>query len=269
MFTARGSPIFASLHSRALLQLRDFSWIKIDCIVSIGEFVTRFYWGLSFLPHGRILKIDPAEFVIRSIPMSRCILLRYAVPALLAAALLPAAAFAQSQDSESVAEAARRTREKKKAQAKPPAKVITDDTLDVKKGDVQSATAEQLRIPGTPEASAQAASSTANAPAAAAAANSSAMQAPKDGKEPKEVTDLREKLKQAESDLDLLNREYRLDQDAYFSKPDYANDTAGKQKLDDEKVQISDKQQEVDRLKAKLADLLQLLGLPSSAPPKF
>jgi hypothetical protein len=201
--------------------------------------------------------------------MSRHILLRYAVPALLAVALLPAAAFAQSQDSQSVAEAARRAREKKKEQTKP-AKVITDDTLDVKKGDVQSATAEQLRIPGTPVASAQTATSTATAPAAGAAdtANPTATQAPKDGKEPKEVTELKEKVKQAESDLDLLNREYRLDQDSYFSKPDYTNDTAGKQKLDDEKAQISGKQQEVDRLKAKLADLLQLLGIPASAPTK-
>jgi hypothetical protein len=200
--------------------------------------------------------------------MSRCILLRYAIPSLLAAALFPAAAFAQSQDSQSVAEAARRAREKKKEQAKPPAKVITDDTLDVKKGDVQSATAEQLRIPGTPEASAQAASSAPNTPAAgtAAAPNASATPASKDGKEPKELTDLKEKVKQAESDLDLLNREYRLDQDAYFSKPDYAADAAGKQKLDDEKAQINNKQQEVDRLKAKLADLLQLLGAPASTP---
>lgn len=203
--------------------------------------------------------------------MSRCILLRYAVPAVLAATLLPAVASAQSQDNQSVAEAARRAREKKKAQQAKPAKVITDETLDVKKGDVQSATAEQPRMPGTPQAPAPGASSTtANAPAAGAAdaASSAATQAAKDGKEPKEVTELKEKIKQAESDLDLLNREYRLDQDAYFSKPDYANDNAGKQKLDDEKVQIGNKQQEVDRLKSKLADLLQLLGLPSSAPPK-
>jgi hypothetical protein len=197
--------------------------------------------------------------------MSRCTLLRYAVPALLAAALLPAAAFAQSQDSQSVAEAARRAREKKKAQAKP-ANVITDETLDVKKGDVQSATAEVPKIPGTPAASAQTAG-TAPAAGAAAAANASATPTAKDGKEPKELTELKEKVKQAESDLDLLNREYRLDQDAYFSKPDYADDAEGKQKLDDEKVQIGNKQQEVDRLKAKLADLLQLLGIPASAPP--
>ena len=201
--------------------------------------------------------------------MSGRILMRYAFSALLAAALLPAAAFAQSQDSQSVAEASRRAREKKKTQSKS-AKVITDETLDVKKGDVQSATAEVPKIPGAPDTSAQTASSAPNAPAAGAAGsvNSSATAATKDGKEPKEVADLKEKIKQAESDLDLLNREYRLDQDAYFSKPDYADDTAGKQKLDGEKLQINSKQQEVDRLKAKLADLLQLLGTSSPAPSK-
>src|SRR5256885_5110484 len=66
--------------------------------------------------------------------------LRLALPVVLAATLLPAAAFAQSQDTQSVAEAARRARAHKKNTEKPP-KVITEETLDVKKGDVQSATA--------------------------------------------------------------------------------------------------------------------------------
>src|SRR6266851_10420329 len=92
--------------------------------------------------------------------MLRCINLRLAVPLVLTATLLPAATFAQSQDSQSVAEAARRARAQKKNTEKSP-KVITDETLDVKKGDVQSATAEQPRMPGSPEAPAQ--------PAAAAA----------------------------------------------------------------------------------------------------
>src|SRR5712671_6842318 len=85
--------------------------------------------------------------------MSRYMSLRFALPVILSAVLLPAAVFAQS-DTQSVAEAARRARAQKKNSEKP-AKVITDETLDVKKGDVQSATAEQLRIPGTPETQAQ------------------------------------------------------------------------------------------------------------------
>jgi hypothetical protein len=183
--------------------------------------------------------------------MSRRIPLRLALPVVLAAALLPAAAFAQSQDTQSVAEAARRAREKKKNPEKP-AKVITDETLDVKKGDVQSATAEQLRIPGSPETPAQPAPGDASTnPNAQGSKNPSGDE--KERAALKERVALKEKIKAAQSDLDLLQREYQLDQDSFYSSPDYAKNTSGKEKLDAMKRQISEKQQELDQLKARLA----------------
>jgi len=193
--------------------------------------------------------------------MLLCTTLRVALPAVLAAALLPAAAFAQSQDTQSVAEAARRARAQKKSE-KPP-KVITDETLDVKKGDVQSATAEQLRIPGTPETQAQ--STPANAPSSAV---QSEKKASEDEKLAKELAALKEQIKQAQGDLELLQREQSLEQDNHYSKTDYAQDTAGKAKLDALKQQISDKQQELERLKARLAELQQAQNGSASTPPK-
>ncbi len=193
--------------------------------------------------------------------MLRSTLYRYVLPAMLAAMLLPPAAYSQSQDSQSVAEAARRAREKKKAQAKP-VKVITDETLDVKKEDVQSAVAEEPKMPG---ASAQSAN---NAPGANAAGASAATKDSEDEKLKRELVAVKEQVKQAVSDLDLLQREYRLDQDTFYSNVNYGSDTAGKQKLDDEKQQISDKREEVERLKAKLADLQQALGITDSTAPK-
>ena len=190
--------------------------------------------------------------------MPRSKLTRFAIVAVAAAVFLPIG-FAQSQDSQSVAEAARRTREKKKDAANKPAKVITDETLDVKKGDVQSAVAEEPKIPGAPDTKAQAAPGAPNAPGNAAAKDE------KREKLRKELTELKEQVKQALMDLDLLQRENRLDQDAYYSKPSYGSDTAGKQKLDDEKQQISNKQDEVARLKAKLADLQREMGESSSS----
>ena len=193
--------------------------------------------------------------------MPRSMLIRFAIAAVVAAVFLPIA-FAQSQDSQSVAEAARRARERKKDAANKPAKVITDETLDVKKGDVQSAVAEEPKVPGAPDAKAQTAPGAPNAAPANAAAKDE-----KKEKLRKELTELKEQVKQALMDLDLLQRENRLDQDAYYSQPSYGSDTAGKQKLDDEKQQIGDKQQEVTRLKAKLADLLREMGeTPSSQP---
>lgn len=192
--------------------------------------------------------------------MPRSMMIRFAIVAVMAAVFLPIG-FSQSQDSESVAEAARKAREKKKDAAKP-AKVITDETLDVKKGDVQSAVAEEPKIAGAENSNAQAALGRANATPANAAAKDEKKERLK-----KELTDLKEQIKQSLMDLDLLQRENRLDQDAYYSQPSYGSDTAGKQKLDDEKQQINDKQQEVTRLKAKLADLQREMGETSSAQP--
>jgi hypothetical protein len=193
--------------------------------------------------------------------MSRFFSLRLALPVFLASALLPVSAIAQSQDSQSVAEAARKARAKKKNSEKP-TKVITDDTLDVKKGDIQSAAAEEPRIPGSAQPSAE---GSANAPA------QSSKNASNDEKARgvlKERVALKEKIKIVQSDLDLLQREYQLDHDAYYSKVDYANDTAGKEKLDAEKQQIDAKQQELDKLKAELAALPESQEPPAAAPPQ-
>jgi hypothetical protein len=203
--------------------------------------------------------------------MLRYIHLRLAVPLVLAATLLPAPVFPQSQDSQSVAEAARRARAQKKNTEKPP-KVITDETLDVKKGDVQSATAEQPRIPGTPEAQTQPAAGAAANVQAGAPADASAAQPPKNASEEaraalKERVALKEKIKEAQTDLDLQQREYKLDQESFYSSPDYANNTSGKEKLDAMKQQIADKQQELDKLKARLAALPAPQETPAT-PPK-
>ena len=190
--------------------------------------------------------------------MPRSMQFRFTFAAILAALFLPVA-FCQSQDSQSVADAARRAREKKKDAAKP-AKVITDETLDVKKGDVQNAVAEEPRVAGAPETSNPAPSGAPNS-----AAPDATGQADKNEKLKKELAVLKEQLKDVLSDLDILQRENRLDQDTYYAKPNYGADTAGKQKLDDEQQQISDKRQEVERLKAKLADLQKQAGESSSS----
>ena len=76
-------------------------------------------------------------------------------------------------------------------------------------------------------------------------ASSIACDSPKDAK-------IQEKLDSAEKQLNWLQREFDLDRDAYYSKPNYAEDTAGKAKLDDEQQQIQSLQSEIDSLKDKL-----------------
>jgi hypothetical protein len=61
------------------------------------------------------------------------------------------------------------------------------------------------------------------------------------------------KLDQAEQELNLLQRQLVLDQAAYYSKPNYAGDAAGKAKLDAELQQSQYLQSEIERLKGELA----------------
>lgn len=186
--------------------------------------------------------------------------------ALLGAGLcLPITALAQAQDtqsssqSSSVADAARQSREKKK---NPPAssksrKVITDDDLD--RGNFQPGQ-EGLDVGASPKLETGPPSARAVA-AAEAADNASDQEALKEAADQDaEIARLKVQVTESERDLDLVQRQRSLDQDSYLANPDYAHDVAGKAKLDAEKQQIDDKQQEVERLKARLAALEELKG---------
>lgn len=63
---------------------------------------------------------------------------------------------------------------------------------------------------------------------------------------------IQEQLDSAESQLKLLLQQFNLDRSAYYSKPDYAGDTAGKARLDAEQEQIQALQEEVDRLQEQI-----------------
>jgi uncharacterized coiled-coil protein SlyX len=217
--------------------------------------------------------------------MSRFISLRLAIAAVLAATILSLAPLGQSQDSaQSVADAARRAREQKKAAAKQPAPVITNDTL---KPSAPAAQAANAPAPAqSPEASsapapASAAQPVANsssvpdasiAPAEQPAPSSPASDADQKAKDSPELAALKQQLAEAQKSLDLQQREVALQQDTYISNPDHSHDIAGKAKLDAMLAQITDKQQDVDALKTQLAALLASLGSTTpaapSAPPK-
>jgi flagellar motility protein MotE (MotC chaperone) len=153
--------------------------------------------------------------------------------------------------SQSIADAARRTREKAKNATKP-SKIISDDDLDkenIKPGaqglNVESP-AELETQPPSPDAVTDAAAtpSTPRDPATEPAAS-----------DDPEIGRLKDKIADAEKDADLARRELTLDQDTFYSNPDYEHDVAGKAKLAVLQQQINEKQQEVDRLKARLAKL--------------
>lgn len=215
--------------------------------------------------------------------MSRCISLRLAIAAILAAAVLPWTAPAQSQDSPtpSVAEAARRAREQKKAAAKQPAPVITDDTLKPTAPAPQAANApapapSPAAAPANPPApAAQTAADSSGAPDASAAAAPAGQPAPaanpgdadQKAKDSAELAALKLQVAEAQKDLELLQRELALQQDTYISNPDHSHDLAGKAKLEAMLEQITDKRQAVDALKTQLAALIASSGTTAPPPP--
>ena len=209
--------------------------------------------------------------------MSHRIASHLALAVLIAAPVFPLLAFAQSQgaqtqdsQNQSVADAARRAREQKKAAAKQPAPVITDDTLKRSAPDAQAANApspapssEAAPVPAKTPADSSSAPD-ANASPVPAGQPAPAGQAEKKAKDSAELAALKQQLAEAQKGLELLQRDLSLQQDTYISNPDHSHDIAGKAKLDDALQQITSKQQAVDALKAQLA---ALQSAASSAPP--
>ena len=72
---------------------------------------------------------------------------------------------------------------------------------------------------------------------------------------PPEVASIHVQIDDLEQQLDLLQRQFALDQDAYYSKPDFAQDTAGKAQLEAEQQDMQSLQAEIDQLQQQLAAL--------------
>ena len=71
--------------------------------------------------------------------------------------------------------------------------------------------------------------------------------------EPPEAAGIQSAIYDAEQELNLLQRQFALDQDNYFSNPNYEEDTQGKAWLDAEQQQIQALQVYIERLREDLA----------------
>jgi hypothetical protein len=170
----------------------------------------------------------------------------------------------QSQQSQSVADAARQSRAAKKAKT---AKVISDE--DIAPSSYQPGN-QGLNVGSAPTSDSQAPNAAEvkadlKADQAQVAAETTATVKP--GEDPA-IAKAREDLAAAAAKLDLLKRANALDQDTYFSKPNYTTDHDGKAKLDAEQAEISGQQAVVDDLKAKLERLKAEHGVVDAEPAK-
>lgn len=158
---------------------------------------------------------------------------------------------AQGQQEESVAGAARKAREQKKTPAKP-STVITNDTLKpATPGTVQDATAATERMPGTSATT----SSDAAADATTAAAPAKESSEEEIAKKKAEIEALKQQIADKAKEVDLQQRTLALENESYYSRPDFSKDPAGKAKLDAMQSDLAQKKDELAQLKAKLKDL--------------
>jgi type I restriction-modification system DNA methylase subunit len=176
----------------------------------------------------------------------------------------------QQAPADPVAEAARRAREQKKDEAKTP-HVWNND--DIPKTNGVSVVGE------TPAAGADASAGDAangvNPPAAAAfAPNGDSAAAPgqpaaseKTGAIAAELVTAKEQLKSLQTDLDIAQRKYALDQQTYLSNPQHQDDVAGASQLKDEEDQIAAKQQEITDAQKKVDEIQARLAASAPAVP--
>ncbi len=179
---------------------------------------------------------------------------------LTASAALPCAAKpqdSQTQQGQSVADAARHSREQKKNAAKQ-ARVIRNEDLDT---EYFKAGQEGLNLsaPASLKTEARSAGAVAAAERAATSANKESRPKGKDAEEAAaenaEIARLKEQIAEAEEQLKWQQRELALDQDTVYSNPNYTDSRTGKAKLDAEQQRINERRQEIQGLKANLAAL--------------
>ena len=68
-----------------------------------------------------------------------------------------------------------------------------------------------------------------------------------------EAAEIDVKIFEAEQRLELLERQFALDNESHYSKPNYVEDTAGKAQLDAEQRGIEEKRSEIALLRDELA----------------
>jgi len=170
----------------------------------------------------------------------------------------------QSQPEPSVAEAARKAREQKKAAAKPSA-VITNDTLKpATPATVQNATAATESMPGATTTAAPATDAAANAASAAEPTKESAEE--KLAAKKAKIEALKLQIADKAKEADLQQRTLALANESYYSRPDFSKDPDGKAKLDAMQSDLAQKKDELAQLKAKLKDLAPDADQKPAAP---
>jgi len=187
---------------------------------------------------------------------------RLGIAILLVMPLGIAAAQQGQQQPQTLADAARRSREQKKEQAKP-ARFWDNESIPKTPngvsvvGDAAASSGPEAETGDEKASNPPATGATAPGTDADAARNSKSGDA--------ELNAAKEHLKQLTADLDLLSRRYDLDRQTYYGKPDYSKDPDGAENLKLEQNQIEAKRQDVAEAQKKVDEAQAKLGPPQAA----
>jgi anion-transporting ArsA/GET3 family ATPase len=196
--------------------------------------------------------------------------------ALVSAFLVSPTLLVAHPQQESVAEAARRAQASKKPAAKP-AIVITNDDLETVKGtvsvvgEIQAPLVDQTAA-APDKAKTPAADDKSKAPAAddktkAASGDEKSTPAKDETYWKKAFADARKKLADDAHELDVLQREYNLKQQQYYSDPNTAmKEQFNRQDLTDTKTKIDEKTAAVAQDKQAISDLEDTLRQAGGEP---
>jgi hypothetical protein len=176
------------------------------------------------------------------------------------------------QQPASIADAARRTRDQKKSHPQA-AHSWDNDNIPTNPNEL-SVVGSPTAPPPDENAPSARADNAAGAPAGAQNAGASpsgdtAKEAKDQAAVRSELDSAKDHLKTLMADLDILSRQYTLDQQQYYSKPNYSTDPDGQERLNKEQSDVEAKRQEVAEAQKKVDELQAKLGPASSTePPK-
>lgn len=174
--------------------------------------------------------------------------------------------------SESPAQAARKSREQKKADTKA-AHVWDNDNISMPAGGLEVIGPD----PNAPAPDANAAAAAADQTAAAqTAAGASALPPDELAHVQVAIKEAMEKIDELQKDISLNQRGYDLDAQMFYGKPDFKADKDGLKSINREKAALDDKKQQLKLTQQMLAELQAKIGvapakLPDTkpaAPPK-
>jgi len=181
--------------------------------------------------------------------------------AIFASAVLFSCLSAAAQPQQSVADAARKAQAERKTSTKP-VTVITNDDLDKIKGSISVVGPEPVKVE---DKTAAAGSTDAAKPAAVPEAKKPPVEDEAYWKD--KFKDARKTQADDEHELDILQREYNLKQEQYYSDPNVAlREQYTRQDLTDTKTKIDDKTAAVAADKQALSDLEDALRKAGGDP---